>query len=187
MAKRNLTVSGFDDVVKSIKNQHDRRFRRKKLTQLLGKIGNPVKTQVKKNTPIYTGKNTRFKTTKFKHSKQVLFEMQLRLSAGTLKKSMKVFKGKKTKNPKVFVGARVTKRPKSFRQWVVNSKKWGNNGWYGTFLIHGTKGNTGAKGGIINSGIKKNDFLDKTMKTLSKRTKTRMKAVITRHIKNIQR
>lgn len=136
MSRRNLTISGFDDVIKDIKNIHERKLRRKELLTVLNKTGLPVKRMVKKRTPIYTGNKVRTHTTSYGG----LAEMQLKLSAGTLKRSVQVFKGKKAKNPKVFVGHRVLKRPKNYRSWISNAKRWDKNGWYGIFQLYDRKG-----------------------------------------------
>lgn len=147
---RNVTISGFDDIVRDFTKFNDVKKRRMELLKLLDKPATELKKEVAKGTPIYKGNKFRSKRTGYKG-----LYIQLRLTAGTLQRSVQKFKAKRSANPRVDVGHTVLKRPRSLAQWIRNAKKWDKNGWYGMFLLYGTKGRVG------NKGIDGKDYLTK--------------------------
>ncbi len=163
MSRRVLDVNidGVNEVIREIKKLPDKKVKKRELRKLLRTPAQSMKREVKKNAHVYKGKGERFKTTRFDG-----LESKLKLHAGTLKRSIAVFNGKKSAS--VYVGPRVLKRPKSSRGFYSNIKRWEKNGWYAMFLIYGTKGNDGSKGGMINRGIRnapaKRDFLTESVK-----------------------
>lgn len=148
---RNVTITGFDDIVRDFTKFNNVKKRRMELMKVLDKPATSLQKEIVKNTPEYNGSKVRTKRTGYKGA-----YMHLLLSKGTLKRSVKKFKTKRAKNPRVDVGHTVLKRPRNFNQWLRNAKKWDKNGWYGMFLLYGTKGRIG------NRGIDGKDYLDKT-------------------------
>lgn len=168
---RNVTISGFDDIVRDFTKFNDVKKRRKELLKVLDKPATPLRAAIKKNTPQYNGSKMRTKRTAYKDA-----YMHLKLSSGTLKRSVWKFKAKRSKNPRIDVGHRVLKRPRNFNQWLRNAKKWDTNGWYGLFLLYGTKSRAG------NKGIDGYDYLDKTYNQMKGQLNSKMIQALMRYL-----
>lgn len=161
VSKRVLDIKfdGMDEVIKEISTLHEAKIRRRELRKIMGQPAQKLVKQVQKTAPKYMGKDTRFKVTRYGG-----LESRMKLHAGTLKRSIKKFNAKKSAS--VYVGPKVLKRPKSLKGFYRNVANWDKNGWYAMFLLYGTKGNDGKKGGFINKGIPtpSEDFLVKAVR-----------------------
>lgn len=155
---RNVTISGFDDIVRDFTKFNDVKKRRMELLKVLDKPATPLRKAIIKETPKYPSKKNATIKSRSKRTAFGMYYMQLKLSSGTLRRSVKKFKAKKSPNPRVDVGHKVLKRPKNFKQWVKNAKKWDENGWYGMFLLYGT-GASKFKGKGNQTGIGGDDYL----------------------------
>lgn len=173
---RNVTISGFDDIVRDFTKFNDVKKRRKELLKVLDKPATPLRAAIKENTPKYpSNPDTKIKA----RSKKTAFNgayMHLKLSSGTLKRSVWKFKAKRSKNPRIDVGHRVLKRPRNYNHWIRNAKKWDTNGWYGLFLLYGTKSRAG------NKGIDGYDYLDKTYNQMKGQLNSKMIQALMRYL-----